>query len=396
MKLLQILKKIMNPALPVLYRICCLFVPVDRKMVLFLAFHGRGYSDNPRAIYEAMREDPRFADYRFVWALRRPGEEVIPGARVIRYLSFAWFWYLARSRFWIFNCKMPKYLYKKKDQVYLQTWHGTPLKKLGNDIVPVPGQTFYRSGLSYEQMCQTYDRDAARYDAMISPNAFCTEIFPSAFHVDPGKLIETGYPRNDFLSLYTEEDVKRVRHQLGIPAGKKVVLYAPTWRDDSFQAEGYTFDLQADFRKWKEKLGSDTVVLFKPHYLIINRFQDDPELKDFLISVPANADIRDLYIVSDALITDYSSVFFDYGILQRPVYFYMYDLDTYASDLRGFYMDIETDLPGRIYRQEDALLDAVHDGDFDDSRYEAFTKRYNNREDGQAAKRVLNWLARQH
>lgn len=127
-----------------------------------------------------------------------------------------------------------------------------------------------------------------------------------------------------------------------------MILYAPTWRDDSWQASGYTFDLKADFRKWKEKLGPDTVVLFKPHYLIVNRFRDDPELKDFLISVPADSDIRELYVVSDALVTDYSSVFFDYGILRRPVYFYMYDLESYAGDLRDFTWTSKLNFPERF------------------------------------------------
>ncbi|WP_276847494.1 CDP-glycerol glycerophosphotransferase family protein [Faecalibaculum rodentium] len=393
MKVLGRIKKALVPVFGWLYRVFCHLIPVDNRMILFLAFHGRSYNDNPRALYEAMRQDPRFSEYRFVWVLRNPGLETIPGAETVRYLSLGYFVAVARAKVWIFNCKMPMYLYKKKSQIYLQTWHGTPLKRLGHDIEPVPGQRFYRSGLTYEQMCRSYDVDSERYDAMISPNAFCTGVFPHAFGIKKEKLIETGYPRNDFLSTYTQEDVQRIRTDLKIPEGKKVILYAPTWRDDSFQTSGYTFRLQADFRKWKERLPEDTVVLFKPHYLIVNQQQDDPELQDFLISVPADTDIRDLYVVSDALVTDYSSVFFDYGILKRPVYFYMYDLEAYAGDLRGFYMDIEQELPGKIYRTEESLLQDLAAGEFDDSRYPAFTKRYNNREDGQASRRVLDWLA---
>ncbi len=393
MKVLGRIKKALVPVFGWLYRVFCHLIPVDNRMILFLAFHGRSYNDNPRALYEAMRQDPRFSEYRFVWVLRNPGQETIPGAETVRYLSLGYFVAVARAKVWIFNCKMPMYLYKKKSQIYLQTWHGTPLKRLGHDIEPVPGQRFYRSGLTYEQMCRTYDVDSERYDAMISPNAFCTGVFPHAFGIKKEKLIETGYPRNDFLSTYTQEDVQRIRADLKIPEGKKVILYAPTWRDDSFQTSGYTFRLQADFRKWKERLPEDTVVLFKPHYLIVNQQQDDPELQDFLISVPADTDIRDLYVVSDALVTDYSSVFFDYGILKRPVYFYMYDLEAYAGDLRGFYMDIEQELPGKIYRTEESLLQDLAAGEFDDSRYPAFTKRYNNREDGQASRRVLDSLA---
>lgn len=391
MKILRALKKAAVPVFKVVFRIFTHLIPVNKKEVLFLAFHGRSYSDNPRAIYEAMKEDPRFAGYEFVWVLK--DQASVAGAKVVRYLSFSYFYHLARAKYWIFNCKMPAYLTKKSGQIYLQTWHGTPLKHLGHDIEAAPGMTFYRSGLSYEQMCHTYDVDSARYDGMIAPNRFCMQVFPHAFHVAPEKLLETGYPRNDFLSNYSNDDVKRIKETYHIPNHKRVILYAPTWRDDSYKAGGYTFKLQADFAKWKKELGDDTVVLFKPHYLIVNEFKDDPALQDFLISVPADADIRDLYVVSDALVTDYSSVFFDYGILRRPVYFYMYDLDSYASDLRGFYMDIHKDLPGKIYEQEDDLLDALKHNEFDDSRYEAFSALYNNREDGSASKRVLDWLA---
>lgn len=397
MKILRIMKKMAGILVRWGYKLTYKLIPVDPRLVIFISFHGRGYSDNPRAIYEQMRQDPAFRGYRFVWCIKHHKKKNlhIPGAKIVEYFSIPYFYYLSRAKYWVINCKMPMYISKKPNQVYLQTWHGTPLKHLGHDIEAAPDMTFYRSGLNYEQMCHTYDVDSARYNGMIAPNKFCMQVFPHAFHVEPDKLLETGYPRNDFLSNYTNKDIKRIKEKYSIPENKKVILYAPTWRDDSYKAGGYTFKLQADFRKWKEKLGPDTVVLFKPHYLIVNEFKDDPQLQDFLISVPADADIRDLYVVSDAMVTDYSSVFFDYGILRRPVYFYMYDLDTYASDLRGFYIDIHKDLPGDIYEKEEDLLEAIHQNKFDASRYDAFNALYNNKEDGKASERVVNWLAEQ-
>lgn len=391
MKILRAAKKVLVWLLTAFNWLLVHLSPVNPHLALFMAFHGKGYLDNPRAIYEEMRNDPRFADFSYVWVMKKPVP--VPGAKVVKYLSWGYFWNMARAKYWIINSKLPSYIFKKKSQIYLQTWHGTPLKHLGHDIEVDENTTFYRSGQSYAQMTQSYDRDSARYTYMISPNAFCTEVFPHAFGVDKEKLREIGYPRNDILSNFTEEQVRAKKQELGVPEDKKVLLYAPTWRDNSYVAAGYTFRLKADLHKWKEKLGDEWVVLFKPHYLIINEFKEDPELEGFLYSIDAGADIAELYPVADALVTDYSSVFFDYAILNRPMWFYMYDLDEYAKDLRGFYFDIHKELPGRIYQDEDALLQAIADGDFDPERLARFNQRFNNREDGHASRRAVDLLA---
>lgn len=396
MAFLRWIKKIAGTFIRVLYKLTYKLIPVDPKLVIFISFHGRGFSDNPKAIFEAMKEDPAFSDYKFIWFIKNHKKKniKIPGAKVVEYFSIPYFYYLSRAKFWIINCKMPLYISKKPDQVYLQTWHGTPLKKLAHDIDVAEDTTFYRSGVSYEKMVDSYDQDVARYNYMISPNTFCTDVFQTSFRIDKDRLIETGYPRNDFLSNYTEEDVIRIKKKYGIPLDKKVILYAPTWRDNSYVAAGYTFELKADFHKWKENLPEDTIVLFKPHYLIINRFENDHSLDGFLYSIPASAEISELYIVADSLVTDYSSVFFDYAILKRPIYFYMYDLEEYAQDLRGFYLDIHKDLPGKIYRKESDLLHSLAKEEYDFSKLEDFNRLFNNKEDGKASKRVLSILAK--
>lgn len=285
---------------------------------------------------------------------------------------------------------MPDYIRKKDEQIYLQTWHGTPLKRLAHDIHVAADTTFYRSRMSAEEMYRSYDVDVARYNYMISPNRFCTEVFQSAFQIDRDRLIETGYPRNDRLVNATAEDAAQIRRQLGIPQDKKVVLYAPTWRDDQYVAKGYTFHLEADFRKWKRLLGEDHVVVFKPHYLIINEQADDPQLEGFLYSIGADQDISSLYLIADVLVTDYSSVFYDYSVLKRPIYFYMYDIESYREELRGFYIDIYKDLPGKIYEEEEAMLKDIAAGIYDEARLEEFHAYFNEHEDGQASKRVID------
>ena len=396
MKLLRQCKKLAAKIIHMIYHAVYRLIPVDDHLVIFVSFHGRGYSDNPRAIYEQMRQDPAFEGYRFIWFIKHHKKKdiQIEGAKVVEYFSVPYFFYMSRAKFWVINCKMPMYICKKPNQVYLQTWHGTPLKKLAHDIDVSEDTTFYRSAVTFEQMTHSYDVDVERYNYMISPNKFCTKVFQTSFGINRERLIETGYPRNDFLSNFTQADANRIKEKYNLPKDKKILLYAPTWRDNSYVAAGYTFELQADFHLWKEKLPEDTIVLFKPHYLIINKYEKDESLAEFLYSIPAEAEISELYIISDVLITDYSSVFFDYAILNRPIYFYMYDLQEYASDLRGFYLDIHSDLPGKIYQDESVLLENVKKENFDYDHLMEFNQTFNNREDGNASKRVVDILAK--
>ena len=240
-------------------------------------------------------------------------------------------------------------------------------------------------------MRSTYDNDVSKYNYMISPSAFTTEVFQSAFKIDRARLIETGYPRNDILSNYKEHDLDVIKSKLKIPKDKKVILYAPTWRDNSYNLKGYTFKLKVDFKKWQEILGDDYVVIFKPHYLIVNDF-DLESVKDFVYFVDPKEDISNLYLIADILVTDYSSVFFDYAILKRPIYFYMYDLDSYRDELRGFYLDIYHELPGEVIEDETILLNKIKMNNFDFNKLTKFNQRFNNHEDGNASKRVLDIL----
>ena len=395
MAVVRKLKLFAGEIVRILYLLTYRLFPVNDKLMIFISFHGKGYSDNPRAIYEQIQKDPRFEGYRFIWFIKHHKKKdiVIPGAEIKEYFSFPYFYYMSKAKYWIINCKMPMYMRKKNNQFYLQTWHGTPLKRLAHDIDVSADTTFYRSGISFEKMCLSYDVDVARYNYMISPNAFCTKVFQSAFGINRERLIETGYPRNDFISNATKEEIDTLKDRFHLPKDKKIVLYAPTWRDNSYVMEGYTFELKADFHKWKEILGEDFVVVFKPHYLIINKYENDASLNGFLYSIPAEAEINELYVLSDILITDYSSVFYDYAILKRPIYFYMYDLEQYASDLRGFYFDIHTDLPGKIYKDETALIEDVKNGVYDYSKMKEFNAYFNNLDDGKASERVVDIIA---
>lgn len=365
-------------------------IAVDDKTIIFIAYHGRGYSCNPKYIHKYLLTQERFKDYNMVWAVKKFKITKIEGAKVIRYNGLKYFYYMSKAKYWVINCKMPKHIVKKPEQVYLQTWHGTPLKRLAHDIQVQEGTTFYRSEMTFRQMANTYDDDVKKYTYMISPNHFSTEVFQSAFQINRERLIETGYPRNDYLTNITQVEIDELKLKYNIPPDKKVILYAPTWRDNTYNTRGYTFELEADFEKWKRVLGDEYVVLFKPHYLIVNKLKHDEELRDFVKNVRAGRDINELYVIADVLITDYSSVFFDYANLNRPMYFYMFDLEQYAEELRGFYFDIYKTLPGEIITDEDTLLAKIKEGAYDDAKLADFNAEFNCLQDGHCAKKVVD------
>lgn len=391
-KLIGLIKKLVFFLFGIFYTVLSKFVRVQDDLVIFISFHGRGYSDNPRAIYEALINDSNHKDLKYIWFIEnyKNKDIQIPQAKIVEYNSLSFFYYLSKAKYWVINCKMPEYIKKKQNQVYLQTWHGTPLKRLGHDIQVPKDTTFYRSGITYEEMCKSYDIDVAKYNYMISPNKFCTKVFQTSFGINKERLIETGYPRNDFITNASDDQIKEIKRKFNIPLDKKVILYAPTWRDNSYNVSGYTFELQADFYKWKEVLGNEYVVVFKPHYLIVNKYEKNEDLKDFLFSIPANAEINELYVISDCLITDYSSVFYDYAVLNRPIYFYMYDLDEYKDELRGFYLDIYTELPGKIFECEDELLNHVHKQIYDYEFLKKFNEQFNHAQTGNCAQKVID------
>ena len=386
------IKKRVNKTIKYLYRIFYRFIIMNSKTVLFVSYHGRGYLCNPKAIHEYMSQCESYRDYQFIWALKKNHYVDIPNAKVIRYNSLLFYYYLARSKYWVFNCKMPAYLMKKKNQIYLQTWHGTPLKRLAHDINIGSSATFYRSQVTKDQMTKSYDIDRKKYDYFLSPSAFATGKFISSFQLTPNQILEVGYPRNDFLTNITEEKIRQLKQKYNLPQDKKIILYAPTWRDNSYNSKGYTYEIQVDFKYWKSKLYPNYAVLFKTHYLITNQYEY-PDLNNFLYFMKEDTDINELYVISDVLITDYSSVFFDFAILRRPILFYMYDLEEYKENIRGFYLDVPTDLPGEVITEEDELIHRLENLEIYFHQYidklKNFNQVYNSYQDGMCSKKVV-------
>lgn len=359
----------------------------NSKIVLFTSFNGKSYSDNPRYLFEYMRDSEEFSDYQFIWAFKK--KQAIAGAKTVNFNSLQYYYYLSKAKYWVFNAKMAPYYYKKSDQVYLQTWHGVPLKRLGHDIID-NDSTYYRSKQSYKQMVRSYDKDSRHWDYLIASSPFSAHVFETAFAFPQQKMLKVGYPRVDCLTHPDPARVEELKKKYHLPPHKKIILYAPTWRDNSYSNTGYTFELKVDFYKWKRELGEDYVVLFKPHYLICSTYHIPQDLNNFIFFMDPNQDINDAYLVSDALITDYSSVFFDYAQLGRPIYFYMYDLAHYAEELRGFYLKVPNDLPNDSVKTEEELLKMIKDDCFDYQRLYAFNKKFNPWNDGSACEKIIS------
>lgn len=371
-------------------------IKVDDKTIFFSSFQGREYSCSPKAIYEYMIYNDMYKDYKYIWSFKEPEKYNFltknKNTKVVKQRSKEFEKSLAKSKYWIVNSILDVYIKPKKNQVYVQCWHGTPLKKLGCDL-----RNTVNAMNSEEEIHKRYIREAKRFNCFLSPSKFATEKFTSAWNLKKlGKedcFIEVGYPRNDFLHNFKIEDVIKVKEKLNIPSGKKVILYAPTWRDNQHKSNvGYTYKTEVNFDLLKEKLQDDYVILFRAHYLVANSF-DFEKYKGFIYDVSKLDDINELYIISDILITDYSSVFFDYANLKRPIVFYMYDFEEYRDELRGFYIDIE-ELPGKITKTEKELIKAIDNTKefLYDEKYQKFNEKFNYLDDGQAAKRVVEKL----
>ena len=334
------------------YRHYAKMTPVEKRTVLFCVFGGKSFSCTPKAVYRYMKSSGRFNGWRYIWLIE--DESVIPESErddstIIMQMSEAWKAF-ATAEYWFCNYNIPDYRI-----------------------------------------------DAKKFAYLLSPSAFCTDIFASAWNLRAcnmtNKILEVGYPRNDSLFQFNELDVLRIKqnilkNEFEQSKEKKVILYAPTWRDNQYDLKiGYTYQPPIDFDKLQKELGKDYIILFRAHYLVANSF-DFEKYKGFVYDVSLYPDINELYMCADLLITDYSSVLFDYANLKRPMIFYMYDLERYQEDIRGFYINLE-EMPGPIVKTQSELISAIKYSKKYEKEYGEFLMKYNRLDDGKAAERLV-------
>lgn len=336
---------IFNGTMSCILRIYGIFVPMDKKMILFTAL-SRKYNDSPRAIYEMLMTLPQFSDYKFVWALEDLSTN-IPGSNVVKVKadSLSYFRHALKAKYWVSSVNIERSLnFKKRRCVYLNTWHGTPLKHIGNDVTG--RNDFNFSAVNYFCFASTFERD----------------IMIQAFKTKEKAMIPTGLPRNDILYLKPSEiTLQKIKSNLHIPNNKKVILYAPTWRDSNDNGRTYSIAPPINTEFWKKQLGDKYVLLFRTHGYTNKLI--GIEFDDIIRDVSTYPDINDLFLISDILISDYSASIIDYSILERPIVCFAYDYEEYKAT-RGLYLDLHKEMPSGVLKSEQEVIHHIISMDY--------------------------------
>ncbi|MGH3111993.1 MAG: CDP-glycerol glycerophosphotransferase family protein, partial [Gaiellaceae bacterium] len=352
-----------------------------RDVVLYESFGGRDCFDSPRALHEELVR--RDAPFDHLWVVRDQACAAPGTAVAVRKRSKEYYEAYARARYVVANDHWPRWLARRPDQTWVQTWHGPPLKKLGHDLARLP-----RAVREYRRISS---QPSENWQYVVSPGAFATPILERAFPV-AGEVIETGLPRTDLLFRPEHDRVAAdVKRRLGVPAGKRVVLYAPSYRDHLRARDGYSLGPLLDLAAVRAALPDDTAVLFRKHRHMVGTLPE--AASGAALDVSGFPDANELLLAADVLVTDYSSAIFDFATLNRPIVFFTPDLETYRDEVRGFSIDFEADVPGPLLRTTDDVVEALRRpdqlaADYRE-RYDAFVAKYCTLADGRASSRVV-------
>lgn len=356
---------------------------IDDGAVLFESFGGAACTDSSLALFKEMRS--RRPSMQFYWAVKDASVSVPLGAESVVVGSRRYIQILHTCELLVNNAHFPHYFRKDPRQKYVQVWHGTPLKKIGKDV---PGASL---SISYRELMR---REAQYWDVLLAQNDFAHEVLPNALGYK-GIALNLGYPRNDALVTPAVDEVRRVvRSRLGIAPSERVVLYAPTWRDNHREPNlQYRLVSHLDFAWAKSRLGPATTLMLRGHSNTASLTSVGAEVLD----VSRYPDINDLLLAADVLVTDYSSVMFDYCLTGKPIAFLVPDYREYRDITRGFYLDLEEIAPGPLLGTTNEVVDYVRSigSDWSPSDdYGRFVAEFAPRDDGAAASRVMDELSR--
>lgn len=341
-------------------RVLGLFIKTDPNLILFISYGGQKYDDSPRVVYEHLLEHPVSSRHRYVWAFIEP-DQFPQVENKVRVDTLAYYITAMRAGYWITNSSASRGLnFRKKQTKNYLFQHGMAgIKKIGIDIQEA--ESAFKIGFNEQ------------FNAIFVEGKKEIPLLAQAWQKDPAVFYTTGLPRNDDLAVVTEQEIRSIKNRLEIPPDKKVILYAPTFREFSRAEDGRNaLGIPIDFSRWEAALGQDYVLLVTAHYEVAKLLDELPE-NDFVINGFQYPELNDLIKVSDILISDYSSIVFDYSILERPIFCYGYDYDSYAVE-RGLYTDLDKLFSKGVLRTEDALLDSMIHIDYDAEC--AYTKRY--------------------
>jgi CDP-glycerol glycerophosphotransferase len=358
--------------------------PIDDRLAVYAAYWASAFACNPAAIYqEAERSVPGL---RGVWVVKaKYADRMPPGVDYVLEGGPAYYRAMARAKYLINNVNFPDDVVKRPGTVHVQTQHGTPLKSMGMDLRRYPTAA---ATMNFRKLMQR----SARWDYLLSSNQYSTQVWRQAF---PGvffEVLETGYPRNDRLVRPSAAAIAEARAALGIAPGVTTVLYAPTFRD----WEREVLDPPIDLERFCAALPDGAVLLVRGHYWTTDHARLRPLVERGLLrDVSAHQVAEDVQLAADVLITDYSSIMFDYANLDRPIVIYAPDWEAYVRE-RGTYFDLLAEPPGTVETTEDGLIDAFRSGRYRSAeaaeRRAAFRKRFCEWDDGHAAERVVRRL----
>ncbi|GAA3177196.1 MULTISPECIES: bifunctional glycosyltransferase/CDP-glycerol:glycerophosphate glycerophosphotransferase [Streptomyces] len=352
-----------------------------RDAILYSSFGGRAYGDSPRAVHEELIRRGMGAEH--LWAVR-DGQTAVPDtARAVVVGSAEWHGALAHSRWVIANTQLPDFFRRRQGQLVVQTWHGTPLRRIGAEPAGVHGPA---------------DPEAARqWSVLLSPNAHSTPVLREALGF-PGEPLESGLPRTDaFFAPDRDARAAAVRARLGVDDGRTVVLYAPAVRGHlAYDRHHHRLHLPLDLDAARRALGDDHALLVRGHPLVADRLP--ARHAPFAVDVTAYPDATELLLAADVLVTDYSSLAADFANTGRPMLFLTPDLPYYRDTLRGFTVDFEAVAPGPQLGSTGELIDALRDLDAvaraGAGAYRRFRETFCHRDDGAAATRAADLLLR--
>ena len=304
-------------------------LPVQKNKIVISSYYGRGYSDNPKAIVDELLT--RKEDFDIVWLAKNPEKAGVPdGVRVVKYDTPAAIRELSTARIWIDNCRKGA-RYKKSGQYYIQTWHGFALKRIERDVADKLNTPENAAYAVYAQ------RDSEQIDVIISDSSFMTEIYKKSFWYD-GLVEQVGSPRNDILVNPPSNAKEKIAEALHLPTDCKYVMYAPTFRADG-SLDAYDLDYEAVCAACEKRFGGKWIMLVRLHPNVMQQAKNLKFDNKTTFDATAFDDMQLLLAACDCVITDYSSLMFDFALTRRPCFQFATDIDAYKND-RNFYFPI--------------------------------------------------------
>ena len=347
---------------------------IRKNRIMFESMWGKSYSCNPQALYEFI--DKNYPEYECIWSLNDERIPIAGKAIRVRRNSLKYYYYLATSKYLVNNVNYPDDYVKRPGQIEIQTMHGTPLKTIGLDVT---------EDFKTQKQKDNYIEKSQRWDYLITQGRFVEDRADRIFGYKR-QILRTGYPRTDRLYTFDNEKKQATKKQLGLPLDKKIILYAPTWRAKN------RFDMELSLDDMRSKLSDEYILLIRLHHFSQKGYKI-PEDREFIFDFNKYNYVENLYAISDVLITDYSSVMFDFALLNKPMVFFTYDMEEYCDKLRGLYVDFRNEAPGPICMTSDEVIDALMNIDDEmlkcKDRIKAFTEKYLTYENDHSAELVM-------